>query len=215
MSIGSVTRKVLGKRLFRVAGRIYRAVFVDLREVALACVKAIPEGAHVLDIGGGDGEPINHLLELRSDLRFTMVDLNPVVGSSIRAEHLAKVERLPGTSIREYLESGRPMPQAIMINDVLHHVPPPHRPTFFADLRELVERAKGAVVIIKDVEPGTFRANLSYWADKYISGDKTVSLVSRGDLTRTLHGLFGDVAIRETPLFAKDAPNYSVVFSVP
>jgi hypothetical protein len=67
-------------------------------------------------------------------------------------------------------------------------------------------------IIIKDIEPGYFRASLSFLADKYISGDHAVSLVSRTQLTAVFADAFGYVQPAETTLFERDSPNYALVF---
>ena len=79
-SPGSLARRVLGRH-FSVAGRIYRGLFVDLEEVARCLSPHIPAGAVVLDVGGGDGDPLNPLLRLRPDITVRLVDPSPEVGA--------------------------------------------------------------------------------------------------------------------------------------
>jgi hypothetical protein len=74
MAPGALIRGVLGARLARRAGRWYRMIFVDLAKEAAALAAVIPLDARLLDIGGGDGEHLNHLLALRPDLRVTTLD---------------------------------------------------------------------------------------------------------------------------------------------
>jgi len=211
MSIGSTVRKVLGEKLFSVAGRYYRAIFVNLDEVAKAVDPYIPDHGLLLDIGGGDGEPLNHLLQIRPNLKITMIDLSPNIGGAIKDEFLNRVTRLPQTSIRDYINAKRPLPSAIMINDVIHHVPQEHRDEFFKDLKDLVQASENCNTIIKDIEPGAFRSTLSIWADVYISGDKNVKLISRDELKNGLISVFESVRFEETSLFTKDKPNYAIV----
>ncbi len=68
MALGPITRRFLGPRLARLVGEYYRAIFVDLALVAKELAGVIPRGAHLLDVGGGDGLPLNHLLSLRPTL---------------------------------------------------------------------------------------------------------------------------------------------------
>ena len=103
---GPAIRRLLGRRLARHAGRWYRAIFVDLYKEAAALATVIPHGAHVLDVGGGDGQPLNHLLALRSDLKITTLDSGPVVGQWIEARFETQVTRLPRTSLGDYLAAG-------------------------------------------------------------------------------------------------------------
>lgn len=211
MSIGSMARKLLGERLFAVVGHYYRAVFVDLEKVARSVADAIPRFAYVLDIGGGDGAPLNYLLRLRPDIRITMIDLAPRIGGSIAPEFQSRVTTMPTMSVRQYIERGSPRPDCLLISDVVHHIPPAYREGFFNDVRDLIDDA-ATPVIIKDIEPGYPRSLLSLWADRYISGDKTVSLISKAELERTVSRAFGKVEARETSLFASDRPNYSIIF---
>ena len=211
MSVGGFARKLLGDRFFPIAGHYYRAIFVDLEKVARAAVDEIPQGALVLDIGGGDGAPLNCLLRLRPDISVTMIDLNPWIGGAVAPELRSRVVMWPGTSVRDYIVGGGPKPDCIMISDVIHPIPVHHRDQFFKDVRELVGDGRPPV-IIKDVEPGDPRSYLSLWADRYISGDKTVSLISRAELGRAMAKAFGHVDARETALFREDRPNYSMVF---
>lgn len=212
MSIGSMVRSALGERLARKAGRLYRSVFVDLAKVAAELSKAIPRGALVLDIGGGDGEPLNHLLDLRDDIRALTIDIAPVVGNWIDPRHDRRVVRLPRTSLDDYLGGGRPAPDAIVMCDVMHHIPVPGRPAFMDSLARLVAAADAPVLVVKDVEPGYPRARLGYWADRLITGDRLVSPVGRLELRGMIGRSLPGYRCEETGLFAADAPNYALVF---
>lgn len=211
MAIGPMVRQSLGPRAFTVVGRAYRSIFVDLDKVARATVRHIPDNALVLDVGGGDGEPLNHIMALRSDIRVTMIDLSPTIGQSVRDTYRNRVDVMPETSVRQYYERNGAPPQVVLINDVLHHVPVPSRPAFFHDLGLVMRRGEGIRLIIKDVEPGGLRATLGYLADRYISGDRHVSLVSRATLVSSLESSFGAISITETTLYSDDSPNYSLV----
>jgi hypothetical protein len=212
MSPGAAVRRLLGPRLARLAGGRYRAIFVDLAKVAAAIAGVIPRSAHLLDIGGGDGQPLNHLLALRPDLRVTTLDPGPLVGQWIEARFDAQVTRLPGTGIAEYLAAGRADPDAILIADVLHHIPETARANFLGSIRVLLERVPRLRIIVKDVEPGAWRALLGFWADRYITGDRNVSLISRDRLERLFDEALGPLRREDTDLFETDRPNYAIAF---
>jgi len=212
MPIGPAIRGLVGARLARRLGRWYRAIFVDLAREAAALATLIPPNAHLLDIGGGDGEPLNHLLALRRDLRVTTLDPGPVVGQWIDGRFDAQVVRLPATSLADYLDAGRPEPDAILIADVLHHIPETARPRFLHSLRVLLERAPQLRIIVKDVEPGSWRALLGYWSDRYVTGDAHVSPISRARLEQLLQEALGPLRHQDTDLFAADKPNYAIAF---
>lgn len=203
---------VLGNRGSRMAGRAYRAFFVDMAKVVDAVSRQLPTGAHVLDVGGGDGALIDPLLALRPDIRVTTIDVTPVVGQWIDPAHADRVVRLPRTTLAGYLASGRPMPQVLLMTDVMHHVPADQRSALLATLASLMRQAPAVRVIVKDVEPGYFRARLGYLSDRYITGDRHVRLVSRTELVAAMQRVERDIHWAETELFAHDKPNYALVF---
>lgn len=212
MSLGPAIRRLLGPRLARHAGRWYRAIFVDLAKVASAIAAVIPRGAHLLDIGGGDGQPLNHLLALRPDLRITTLDPGPVVGQWIETRFHAQVTRLPATGIAEYLAVVRADPDAILIADVLHHIPETARTSFLGSIGVLLERVPQLRIIVKDVEPGSWRAQLGFWSDRYITGDVNVSPISRDRVAHLFDEALGPLRRRDTELFETDRPNYAIAF---
>ena len=212
MALGAAIRRLLGPHLARRAGRWYRAIYVDLGKEAAALAAAIPHGAHLLDIGGGDGEPLNHLLTLRPDLHVTTLDPAAVVGQWIDARFDRQVTRLPGTSLAEYLAEGRPVPDAILIADVLHHIPKTARRSFLDSVGLLLERVPQLRIIVKDVEPGHWRALLGYWSDRYITGDTGVNPISREEVAFLFQQTLGPLRHEDTDLFEADRPNYAVSF---
>jgi hypothetical protein len=212
MAIGAAIRHALGARWARRVGRLYRAIFVDLAKEAAALATVIPPDAHLLDIGGGDGEPLNHLLALLPNLRVTTLDPGPIVGQWIDERFHGRVTRLARTSLDEYLTTGRPDPDAVLIADVLHHIPRVNRAGFLNTLSVLLERVPQLRIIVKDVEPGSWRAQLGYWSDRYITRDLGVSPISREHLTRLFDEAFGPLRRENTNLFEADRPNYAIAF---
>jgi cyclopropane fatty-acyl-phospholipid synthase-like methyltransferase len=213
MSVGSLARKLLGRRLFPVIARGYRAVFVDMVKVADS-FPAVSPGTRVLDIGGGDGELLNILLARHPELRVTMIDLNSTLGTALRPEFRDRVEVLPRTSIRQLAALGRPPPQVIIISDVVHHIPVEYRVSFFEDVRDLLA-GHTAMLVVKDVEPGTFRAQLSWLADRYVSGDRNVHLIGARELEALLGRIFPGARCEPTDLVKRDSPNYCLHVTVP
>ena len=212
MAPGALIRRVLGVRLARRAGRWYRVIFVDLAKEAAALAAAIPQDARVLDIGGGDCEHLNHLLVLRADLRITTLDPKPVVGEWIEARFEHRVTRFPAISLAEYLALGHADPDAILIADVIHHIPKAARDAFLDSIKVFLERVPHLRIIVKDVEPGSWRARLGLWSDRYITGDQDVSLISRENLVRLFDERLGPLRRKDTNLFETDHPNYAITF---
>ena len=149
---------------------------------------------------------------MRGDLRVTTLDPGPVVGQWIDERYAARVARLPATSLADYVAAGQPAPDAILIADVMHHIPESARAAFLQDIRTLLERAPQLRIIVKDVEPGSWRARLGYWSDRYVTGDPDVSPISRERLVRLLEEALGPLRKQDTNLFAADSPNYAIAF---
>src|SRR5258708_573418 len=118
MSIGSLARALLGKRGFARVGRYYRALFVDLDKVA-DCLPAMPAGAVILDVGGGDGALVDRLLERQPEARVTMLDLKDDLGNAVRPELRDRLEILPRTNLVQYAALGRRQPDLIVVSDVV------------------------------------------------------------------------------------------------
>src|SRR5512133_2396508 len=137
MSLGQLARQILGNRWFPVVGSWYRAVFVNLERV-VDCLPPLPPGAHVLDIGGGDGAMINILLARNPACDVTMLDAGARLGSFLRPEFRGRVHLHPSTSLKAYAESATESPDLVIIGDVIHHVPVDERRGFFADLRTVL-----------------------------------------------------------------------------
>jgi hypothetical protein len=209
---GPVIRRLLGARLALHAGRWYRAIYVDLAKLADALSTVIPPDSHVLDVGGGDGQPLNHLLALRPDLTITTIDPAPVVGQWIEGRFDARVTRLPGTSLSKFLSAGRANPDVILIADVLHHIPVSARGGFLDSVKILLERVPQLRILIKDVEPGSWRSLLGFWSDRYVTGDLNVSPISSAQVEQLLKQALGPLRREDTNLFSVDRPNYAVAF---
>ena len=213
MPLGRRIRSLLGDRHARVVGRAYRSLFVDMTQATSAIAAQIPSRAHVLDVGGGDGEPLNHLLDQRADIRVSTIDLAPSVGEWIAPAHLARVERLPATRLQDYETSGRPLPDVLLLSDVMHHVPVGERDALLRCAARLWDRRPTLRIIVKDVEPGHLRSVLGYLSDRYVTGDRFVSLVSRHELKASMGRACPALHCFETALYALDKPNYALVFA--
>ncbi len=212
MSLGRIVRACLGDRHARAAGRAYRALFVDLDKVSAIVAKELPPNAHVLDVGGGDGEHLNGLLALRADIRVSTIDVAPTVGQWIESRHRERVTCLPSTSLHDYAGSGRACPDVLLVSDVMHHIPVQDRESFLATAVGLFLRAPKMRIIVKDVEPAHWRATLGYLSDRYVTGDRTVRPISRSELIAAVRRACSEIRWTETELFATDPPNYSLVF---
>ena len=209
MSVGALARKVLGPRWFPRVAAGYRSLFVSVEKVADS-VPALPPRAEILDVGGGDGAVLNALLRRLEDPRATMIDIGTRIGGALDGEWARRVRLLPGVSLRQYGEMEHAPPDLIVVSDVLHHVPPAERTQLFVDLRDFVA-GRRTILFVKDVEPGSWRAGLGYLADRYVSGDRGVSLISEKTVGSLLAEAFPDAAVSPTNLSERDPPNYALV----
>lgn len=211
MTPGQLARRVLGP-LFPAVGRVYRAAFVDL-DAVVDCLPPLGDAPEILDVGGGDGEPLNHLFRRHPRARVTMLDLSDNVGGAVRAEHAAQVTRLPRTTIRDYA-AGSPRPfELVLVTDVVHHVPPGERRAFFEDLRALIG-GRHVRLFVKDIEPGSLRALAGLLTDRYVSGDRAVSQISAAAMRELLLQAFPGATVETTDLIRRDPPNYALVVTV-
>jgi cyclopropane fatty-acyl-phospholipid synthase-like methyltransferase len=207
MSIGRAIRSFMPPALERAAANVYRALFVDLDVVADKLAAALPRGANVLDIGGGDGELLNRLFALRDDITVTMVDVAGSVGRFVELQFRDRTRFIPSTTIESHLLTLTEKYDAAIVVDVMHHVPQGERKGF---LRAVGAALKpGSPLLVKDVEPGHFRAALGLFCDKYISGDRGVVLVSSAEMIALAEQLLGGKAA-EAGLLAIDRPNYLI-----
>ncbi|MCX6164084.1 MAG: class I SAM-dependent methyltransferase [Ignavibacteriae bacterium] len=212
MSIGKAIRKILGKKLFLVVGKLYKAYFFNLKHFIETFPDIKPDSVF-LDIGGGEGDPINYIMKKFPETNVIMLDIADEMGGFLDKKIKEKVKIYPNTSVKKYCEINQPKPNYILIMDVLHHISKVKRKEFFDDIKSLLNGNK-CQIIIKDNEPGYFKTKLGYWADVYISGDKNTSLVSKDELINLMKSEFGNVKYYETNLFEINKPNYSFVFSV-
>jgi hypothetical protein len=210
---GALVRRLLGDRLFSRVVEVYRAVFVDLDEVA-ACIPELPAGAEILDVGGGDGALLDRLLRIQPHVRATLVDQSSKVGLSLAERNRERVRLLASRAVSECMAAGVPPPHAIVISDVLHHVPRDQRLDF---LREVAAfgRASARFVAIKEVAPEGWRATLGLLSDWYVTGDRHVELIPPEDLVPLVLEAFPGFVAKPTRLLERDAPNYCIVFEAP
>jgi hypothetical protein len=211
MSAGTAARRLLGP-LFPVAGAVYRRVFENIDKVASA-VPSLPHGSLLLDVGGGDGALLNPLLRLQPTLRATLVDIAPIVGGFLRADVRGRVELRPGTSVRDYIDSGGEAPAAVLMADVFHHLAPSIRLDVIRDVCDVFGE-NPLLVIVKDVQPTGLRARTAFWADRYVSGDRGVTPIELAEVVDLFRSIRPDIVASPTTLLAHDHPNYCVVLSV-
>lgn len=208
MKVGPAVRNLLPTSAERKASRLYRSVFVDLAKVAVVLSPTLPANAFVLDIGGGDGDLLNHVLEMRPDVRVAMVDIADSVGKFLNPRYSGRVELYPGTAIEDHILEFAGRYDAALISDVMHHIPEGRRAGFLLSVAKALR--PGAQMLVKDVQPGHPIARLGLFCDKYLSGDRGVALISAEQLCELSRAALAQHTAREIGLLKVDRPNYLV-----
>ena len=70
----------------------------------------------------------------------------------------ARVQRMPRTTLDDFLASALPRPDVLLLSDVVHHIPVSARRAFFDSVGSLLASQPGMRIVVKDVEPGFARA---------------------------------------------------------
>ncbi|MGH6987931.1 MAG: class I SAM-dependent methyltransferase [Caulobacteraceae bacterium] len=199
MTPGQSARRILGP-VFPIFGQAYRRLFVDMGKVADWAAARISRGAHVLEVGGGDGYFAELLLARRADITITLLDVASEIGTFVHPRHLGRLRLMPETDISEL--EGRF--DAMAVVDVVHHVPLPRRGAFLMSAADAAARSGCGAIFVKDIEPVGVRARLGLWADLFITGDKGVSQIPSREVA------FPRFKLQERAM--PDFPNYCLMF---
>lgn len=204
--LGPAIRRLMSPDIERKAAAMYRAVFVDLEKVAKILAQHLPKSAKLLDIGGGDGELLNYLLDRRPDATVSMVDVAGSVGKFITPTNRTRVAFYPRTPIEVHTDGLQSRYDAALVSDVVHHLPADYRASFLNSVHSAI--VPGGPMFIKDIEPGHPIASLSLFCDKYVSGDRGVELISMDALCALGAGELPRHVATEIGLYSIDRPNY-------
>jgi 2-polyprenyl-6-hydroxyphenyl methylase/3-demethylubiquinone-9 3-methyltransferase len=153
-------------------------MFINVGQLGEA-MTALPFGSRVLEVGVGDGMIASQLTTRRLDVTVLGIDLAENPGSLFEGDATRAQFRTVSTSD---LLAEKPEPfDAIVIADVLHHVPPAIRPALLSDVSALL--ADDGVLLVKETvvvsSPGYWMGKFS---DRYITGDRNVSFLREDDL---------------------------------
>ena len=179
MPIGPLMRRLLGPIEPRVA-TAYRRFFIDLGALARTVQRLAP-ARDILEIGAGDGFLAMELLAANPGSGYVGIDVAAGVGRLFTGDRSAvSFHAMPLSDMDADLSF-----DLVVFSDVLHHVAP-------AERQDLIGLAWGHVrpggyLAIKEWER---RRNLPHFfafaSDRYISGDRGVSFLTRTDLLRLL-----------------------------
>ena len=208
MSLGSFVRHVLGP-FEKTICSWYRAIFINLERCTEQLEKHIPPNSNVIDVGGGDGAVINFLLRARPDITVSMLDLRSSIGMFLDDDVRSRVTLYAGTSLSDFKMRTQATADVLLVSDVVHHVAVGQRELFLAECGDLV--APSGLLIIKDIEPSGFVAWLSRFVDRYVTGDRHVTLISSEQLRQMVEA-DGRLEFLQPLLDEREAPNYAVAF---
>ena len=177
MSIGPTVRRILGPIEAPISSA-YRSMFINVGELGKA-IDAVPFGSRVLEVGVGDGMIASQIIDRRPDASVLGIDLAENPGSLFEGDRTRAEFRTISTSD---LLAEQPTPfDAIVIADVLHHVPPSLRTGLLDDVATLL--SDDGVLLVKETvvsrSPGYWMGRFS---DRWITGDRNVSFLREADL---------------------------------
>jgi 2-polyprenyl-6-hydroxyphenyl methylase/3-demethylubiquinone-9 3-methyltransferase len=157
-------------------------MFVNVGQLG-EVLAAVSFGPRVLEVGVGDGMIATQITTRRPDATVLGIDLAANPGSLFKGDSTRAQFRTISTSD---LLAEKPEPfNAIVIADVLHHVPPAIRPALLSDVSDLL--AKGGVLLVKE---SVVVSSPGYWmgkfSDLYITGDRNVSYLREDDLEQLI-----------------------------
>jgi 2-polyprenyl-6-hydroxyphenyl methylase/3-demethylubiquinone-9 3-methyltransferase len=157
-------------------------MFINVRQLGEA-LTAVPFGPRVLEVGVGDGMIASQIITRQPDATVLGIDLAENPGTLCEGDRSRVQFRSVSTSD---LRAENPDPfDAIVIADVLHHVPSAIRPALLADVSALL--SDDGVLLVKESvvvpSPGYWMGKFS---DLYITGDRNVSYLREEDLNRLI-----------------------------
>ena len=177
MSIGPAVRRMLGPVEAPISSA-YRSMFINVRQLG-EVLTAVPFGPRVLEVGVGDGMIASQIITRRPDATVLGIDLAENPGSLFYSDRSRVHFRCVSTSDL-FAEDPEPF-DAIVIADVLHHVPPSMRPALLEDVSAMLSDT--GVLLVKET---VVVASPGYWmgrfSDRYITGDRNVSFLRESDL---------------------------------
>jgi 2-polyprenyl-3-methyl-5-hydroxy-6-metoxy-1,4-benzoquinol methylase len=194
LKIGPFVRRLFGSREADIAVA-YRRLFIDLRSFARQLEIWIPAAKvnNILDLGCGEGMLVQILAQVYPRARITGIDITPAVGRLFKGDTNRVVFKQQ--SIEDFVLKNKGVFDAVVINDVMHHVPEDIRTQF---LREAVKVLKPAgYLILKDWGRAAVPIHmLVYLSDRFITGDR-VRYKTVGQWRSLIRELFGRDSIKD------------------
>jgi len=188
MPIGTTVRRLLGP-LETKAIDLYRGYFIDLEEL-VRDIASFGDFDRVLEIGAGDGLVCALMRDAMPKAEILGIDIDGATGRMVSDHERIEFRQV---STGELLTEAHPPFDLVIIVDVLHHVPVADRPALIRDAVDLL--APGGLLVVKDWERDDgLHHRVTYFADRYISGDRTVAFMTRDELLDVVYGNAGSLS---------------------
>ena len=188
MSIGPAVRRALGPIEAPVA-KAYRGIFVDIDALGDA-IASFDLGRRVLEVGTGGGTVAAQIVARRPDVHLLGIDLIDDPGQHFDGDR-SRVEFRTQTIGAPLAEDPEPF-DAVVIADVLHHVPPAERAELLSAVDDLL--SPHGVLLIKEsvvvASPGYW---LGHFSDRWITGDRNVSFLTESAIEELVAASVRDV----------------------
>ena len=189
MAIGPFIRQLLGS-FERPVSEIYRAIFVDLLELARKIKDRVP-AENILEIGCGEGALTEYLAKIYPQAHLTGIDITPRVGRMFQGD-LNRVT-FQQQLIKDFVAQNKSCFDLVVVSDVLHHVPWEMHQEFLIDSAKALK--SGGCLVLKDWESRSTPIHLlCYLADRYITGDR-VQYKTLDELRTLIKTVFGEECI--------------------
>jgi ubiquinone/menaquinone biosynthesis C-methylase UbiE len=158
----------------------YRDAFVDLDDLART-IGSLGRFDTAIEVGCGEGALATRLTRT-TDATILGIDIAPNPGRGY--EGATGRASFRQQRVEDLVAEGATA-DLVVLSDVIHHVPPADRPAFLRSCVALV--ARGGLLAVKEWErrSNAFHA-LAYGSDRYVSGDRGVSFLSRDELVALL-----------------------------
>jgi 2-polyprenyl-3-methyl-5-hydroxy-6-metoxy-1,4-benzoquinol methylase len=212
MGFGTAVRHRLGRWEIP-AAELYRGRFIDLDDLA-AKVGLLAAPQRILEIGCGDGSFAQRLTERFPAAEYVGIDIAGTAGRLYRGDPDRAVFRTMLSS--ELIAERGDLFDLVVIVDVVHHIPSGQRPGVLRDAARLT--APGGMLVVKDWERGRGLSHYAaFFADRVISGDKSVDFPTPEELRRLLATALPEFEVQATDRIAPRRNNilYALTRTVP
>lgn len=186
----------------------YRGFFVDLQRV-VDCLPVEPHSATLLNVGTGDGVLVSMIARRFPQLTVTSTDITANQGWLIEPDLRDSISLQVHTP-EQIAETGFGTGfDLVVMSDVIHHVPISDRARVMA--RAWQATAPGGCLVVKDIEERGYRARLSLWSDRYITGDRHTELIGSAAMDALMRQEMPEAQVQATTLIERDYPNYLLI----